>query len=104
MLTHSLEFSINRCNQTLQDKLNRPNCHSDTDISEWIKDVRVELWGAENSIDFTDYSKEPYYRLNNLFTSIMLDPKQIKTTYAFLSKTVFDHLDSWLPAAGRLVG
>ena len=84
--------------------MKRPKCHTDSEISQWIKDVDVDMWGLENSIDFADYSKEPYYKVNNLLSSVILDPSRIATTYLFFSKTVFDHLDSWMPYSKRVVG
>ena len=84
--------------------MKRPKCHTDTEITQWIKDVDVDMWGLENNIDFSDYSKEPYYKVNNLLSSVILDPSRIATTYLFFSKTVFDHLDSWMPNALRVVG
>jgi hypothetical protein len=84
--------------------MNRPACHKDSDITDWIKDVDIEMWGMELNIDFDEYSQEPYYKVNNLFSSIILDSSRIQTTYLFFSKTVFNHLDSWIPWAGRAVG
>jgi hypothetical protein len=101
MVTRSFEFTINRCNQTLQDIQKRPKCKSDEEINEWIKDVNVEIWGIEEKIDYSDYSDKPFYRMNTLYNSVLLNPIQIQTNYMFLSKTMFEYLDDWVPFAKR---
>jgi hypothetical protein len=41
MVTHSYQFQIDRCNNTIQHQMGRQACHSNHLIDNWIKDVDI---------------------------------------------------------------
>ena len=49
------EFKIVRCNDTKREAEGKSSCKSEEDIDDYVKDIQVETWTIQNSIDFSKY-------------------------------------------------
>ena len=84
--------------------MGREKCHKKTDIDKWIKDLDVEVWIMQKTIDFAAYGPDPTYLTNRLYSSVLLDPSKIWIKYYYIGRHIFSNLDSYWPFVGRKNG
>ena len=81
--------------------MNRPKCHSEHIINEWIEDVDVQVWSTSKKIDSEKYGQNPDYFVNSLISSRIVNPNTSYNNYLYIEKHSFDNLDNWLPFSDR---
>jgi len=67
---------INRCNEANQKQNGRKKCHKKGDIDEFIKEVTVEIWSQQLTIDFLDSGQNPTYLTKTMQKQQLLDPNR----------------------------
>ena len=82
--------------------MNRPKCHSESIINEWIQDVDVQVWTQSKKIDSQKYGQNPDYLVNSMISTKLMDPNISYNNYMYIVRHTFDNLDSWLPFSQRL--
>jgi hypothetical protein len=79
--------------------MGRPDCHDKTTIDKWISDLDVQVWNMNKVINFGAYGPDPTYYVNKLFNSMILDPNRIISNYMFITKNIFNNVDSYWPGS-----
>ena len=59
--------------------MGREKCYSKHIINEWIKDVEVNVWSNQKSIDMEAYGSDPTYENNFLHDIYLLDEVRSRT-------------------------
>jgi hypothetical protein len=54
MLWKNFQFNIKKCS-------GKPNCKSEEEIDFWLRDIQVDNWVVQQSMDFNVYGEKPIF-------------------------------------------
>ena len=60
-----------------------------------MKDVLVEIWNNQKTINFEEYGTDPTYTTNYMYDLYLLDPIKSRLNYVYISKHNFQNLDGY---------
>ena len=84
--------------------MSREKCHPKPIIDKWIKDVSVEVWNNQKSIDMEKYGPDPTYENDYRHNIYLLDKERSRTDYIYISEHIFDNVDSYWPFSSTTSG
>ena len=90
MIIKNFSFNINRCT-------GKPNCKSKEEIDEWIKDIQIDSWVVQQSMDFEVYNEKPIFNDQKYLRSWLLSPTVSTNVYQMITKNFISTKDSWFP-------
>ena len=100
MISKNYQFQIRKCNQDILDKKygkGKKKCEKDEVINEYIKDISVDAWNVQESIDFTKYNGvRPTYKMQDKFGSWLLHPGVHTWEYQYFQMHEIEAMDNFI--------
>jgi hypothetical protein len=90
MISKNFQFTIHKCK-------NKLSCKNETEIDEWIKDVSIDSWVQQQSIEFEEHVTRPIFYNIKYLKTWLLNPDINQYVYSMAKKNIFNTKDSWFP-------
>ena len=78
---------ISKCDN---NKKKEKDCHSDSDINEWLRDVQIDTWTVYEKMDFQKYHERPTFRIHEKHEVFVLSEKRTIKSNVGLVKNVIE--------------